>query len=118
RRAVEQREGDDAGEQDRGGGDGERAPDPAAAGGVADARVAERVVEVGEGARPAGAPAQVVVESVVAPQEAARAAAVVPLARGGAQLIAQAGAVGVVAPPLDQARPRDEQGLVDDLDAM
>ncbi|HEY0992818.1 MAG TPA: hypothetical protein VGD80_37445, partial [Kofleriaceae bacterium] len=64
RRAVEQREGDHAGEQDRCGRGCERAAEAAAAGGVAHAGVAERLVDVGEDARPAGAPAQVVVERV------------------------------------------------------
>src|SRR2546428_320573 len=46
------------------------------------------------------------------------AVALVPLAGGGAELSAEASALGVVAAPVDEAGPGGEQGLVDDLDAI
>src|SRR5262249_2645224 len=78
----------------------------------------EGLVELGQGAGPADAPAQVVVEGFVAPEQAAWSAAVVPLTGCGAQLVAQACTFGVFAPPVDQARPGREEGFVDDLDAV
>ena len=65
-------------------------------------RGGERLLGLGQRAARARAPAAQLGERVVAPQQAARAAALVPLPRRGAQLIAQARALGVLAPP---ARP-------------
>src|SRR5262249_16941167 len=86
--AVQQRQRHDAGDEDRGGAAGEAATDPAAAASVADAPVGECLIELGQGAGPARAPARVVMEWFIAPEQAARAAAFAPLPRGCPELVA------------------------------
>jgi hypothetical protein len=66
----------------------------------------------------AAAPQLVFGEGLVAPEQAARPTALLPLAGGGAQLVAQARRLGVFAAPVEQARPGRQQGLVHDLDAI
>jgi len=118
RRPVQHGERGGAGDEQAHRRRGDGAADPSPAGLVGEARGREREVHRRDATGPALAPAPVVVERLAAPQEAAWPAALVPLLRGGAQLVAQPSALDVLAPPLDQPRPRGQEGLVHDLDAL
>src|SRR5687767_8746873 len=83
-----------------------------------DARVCECGLDIGERARVTRAPELVLGEGFAAPEQAARATALLPLACGGAELIAKACAFGVFASPADEAGPCAEQLFVDDFDAL
>src|SRR4029453_7594044 len=78
----------------------------------------ERLLELGESAGVARAPPRVIRERVAAPQQAARTIALVPLACSGSQLLVEPRALDVFVSPLDEARPRRQQRLVDDLDGL
>src|SRR5262249_12624869 len=100
--------------------DGERAadetlPHPAAPRRRGQALGGELGLDVGERHREARAPGAILGERVVAPEEAAVLAATLPLLRGGAQLVVEAGAPAWPAAPLDEPRPGTEERLVDDL---
>src|SRR6185369_14494504 len=95
--------------------------------GVAQAAAARRFAATGGDERLLGggerqpvprAPQLELDERFVAPEKPAETSALGPLFRGDAQLIAQARAFGVFAPPGDQARPRRQERFVHHFDEL
>ena len=110
---AEHREGDRGRDRDQ----GDAAADPRGAARQPTTGIDERRLEIGQRDRPVAAqPALEVGQHVVAPQQAARPHAIVPLPRRDPELLADARAVDVLAGPALQPRPRVEQRVVDDLD--